>query len=949
MKIKQPVFILIALTLLSGCQTGNKALDSKLYGNLGKPADPVPFMENARTGVLPSGLRYYILENSMPAGRAFLTLAVNAGSVLETEDERGLAHFTEHMAFNGTERFPEAELVNYLRSLGMRFGPEVNAYTSYDETVYGIEVPVENTGGSRRIPDTALAVIDDWTRAITFAPKDVDDERSVIMEEYRTRLGASERIRRQMLPILFRGSPYADRLPIGLPEVIENAPAERLEGFYRKWYRPDNMAIIFVGDFDGALLESSLTEHFSITKADTPFDRPRYTLPEPETGNIETLVQTDPEYPQARIDLYFKRKAELPRTDIAGYRNEIIEYLADTIIALRFNEASSSPLTPYFRAGAGTARYGYGSRYYILTAQAKTGLSGQVLEELLLLRESLSRYGFTEEESDTAKRSLLSAMEQMAAEKDRQNSNFYIRAFTDHFLQGETVPDIDWELNAIRTLLPGIALSEINAVARNYFIDDDLTVFISAPDSEKDSLPGEEEIRLQIANAKQAVIAPPVSSASSSELLDRLPQPGLVISESMDPDTGALRWILENGMEVILKETANRNNEISFYGLAKGGTASAPAESLVSASLAAEMMNASGLGPYTRPELTRKLADKQASYSFWASSFLRGFQGSTAAGDFRTLLEMIYLGFTQPRFDTDAVTVVLDQMRTRLTQENENPDRYFSNEIGKTIYGNPVFHPLEIADIEKYRIEQAQDFISLCMNPADYTLVFTGSLDIPAIRPLIETYLASLPSIDNTFNEWADIDYMRPENVQREIRKGKEERGTVFKNWFIPMEFTDSASAATAVLEEYLNIVLNDEIRESLGGVYSISAWVSLSPLPKGELSGGFYFVCNPGRALELSNAAENIFREIAESIDADILKKAKEALVMEHEQSIQSNFYIAQSYANSAVIYNSSFGRLDRRPELYQAVTAEDLQNTAALLLEGGSARLILYPEDWN
>jgi zinc protease len=250
--------------LLYACSSLGSA-GSAAWGNLGRPADPVPFMEKVRTGTLPSGLRYFILENSKPENRACLTLAVNAGSVLEEDDEQGLAHFVEHMAFNGTERFPETDLINYLRSLGMRFGPEVNAYTSFDKTVYGIEVPVESDSyGIRRIPDTALAVIDDWTRAITFAPQDVDDERAVIMEEYRSRLGAWNRIQQQYLPVLFRDSPYAHRLPIGLPEIIQGAPALRLEGFYKKWYQADNMALIFVGDFDGAALEASLGDHFLI-------------------------------------------------------------------------------------------------------------------------------------------------------------------------------------------------------------------------------------------------------------------------------------------------------------------------------------------------------------------------------------------------------------------------------------------------------------------------------------------------------------------------------------------------------------------------------------------------------------------------------------------------------------------------------------------------------------
>ena len=943
--MKKTMFALfiILVSLFAACQTNSAAL----YGELGRATDPIPFMEDARTGYLASGLRYYIFENSRPQGRAFLTLAVNAGSVLETEDERGLAHFVEHMAFNGTENFPGTELVNYLRSLGMRFGPEVNAYTSFDQTVYGIEVPVETVNGQRLIPDTALSVIDDWSRAITFLPEDVDNERRVIIEEYRTRLGAAERIRREMLPVIFRGSPYADRLPIGRLEVLETATPELLEGFYRKWYRPDNMALIFVGDFDAELLEASLEQHFRIRPASTPLERPRYTLPEPEKGSFHGLVITDPEHTQTRVDLYFKLNADFSPSDLESYRIDVMDYLVNTILGFRFNEAASRPETPYTGAASGKVPYGFGSRYYILTASAKSGRTSDVLWELLTVKESISRHGFLEDELDMAKRSLLSLMEQAVAEKDNQNSNYFIRTFTRHFLEGGSVPDIEWELQAIRNMLPGITLNELSEHAGNYFADDDLTVFIAAPDLEGPTLPTVEEIRLKAVNIRHETIAPPVSFVVQSELLEQTPSPGRIINEAHYSDTDSTLWTLSNRMEVVLKETQNRNNEITFYALARGGTASFP-ETRVSVSLAAEMLNASGLGPYTRPELARILADKQVSYSFWASAFLRGFQGSAAGNDIKVLMEMIHLGFTQPRLDPDAVSILLERRRTAIIQEAENPDRFFSREISKTISGNPLFHPLEAQDLDMADMNEAMEFILRSFNPADFTFVFTGSLDINEMRNLVETYLASIQPKEITFNEWADIDNMRPLHTRREIRMGMEERSSVYISWFIPHSFSEELMAIASVLEEYLDIILNDEIRESLGGVYSISNWLSINPLPQGELTGGIYFVCNPGRVEELSAAAEAKIREIRDGIiDDDIMKKAIEALLQSHDLSLQRNLFIAQSYANSRVIYNSSFSRLDRRPLLLQAVTAVDIQNMARFLLESRRVMMVLYPEE--
>jgi zinc protease len=952
-KLKFPVKTTVGLFLIL-LLTGSFlscASAAKPYGGLGRPSDPAPFMAAARMGTLPSGLRYYILENTLPEGRAYLTLAVNAGSVLEKDNEQGLAHFVEHMAFNGTARFPESELINYLRSLGMRFGPEVNAYTSYDETVYGIEVPVE-TGedGVKRIPGTALAIIDDWTHAITFTPGDVEDERLVIMEEYRAHLGAMERVRRKMLPLLFHGSPYAERTPIGLPEIIQTAPAERLENFYKTWYRPDNMALVFVGDFDGAVLEAELASHFSIPAPAGPLNRPVYDLPAPKRGNFRVEIITDPELPFARIDLYYKRSPQALRGDLASYRQGVIDNLVDRMLSLRFDEAASRPETPYVYAGAGNIRFGAASRYYLMMAQVKTGNAEAVLRELLREKESMSRYGFTPAELERAKASLLSDLTQAVSEKDRQNSGSYIYEFTEHFLKGQNVADVEWELEAVTKLLPAIGGKEISGAVKDYFAGDDLSVFIIAPESEV--LPRPEQIRRLAAEARTARIKPPEEEALSGEFIDKAqePRPGAVLGESADAQTGAVIWELSNGARVILKETRNRNNEIVLYALAKGGTTSADGAADISASLAAEMTEASGLGPYSRPILVKKLADKQVSLSFWTSSYLRGFQGAAASGDIKTLFEMLYLHFTQPRIDAEAVEVLLDQYRTNLALQDEDPETVFSNTITKTVHGNhPRFKPLEISDLAGVSPEDALDFLKTALNPADYTFVFTGNLDMGALRSYAETYLASIPQ-GRSWNNWTDLGITRPEKAEERIYKGKEEKSAVFLGWYAPEAYSETGSAAAAVLNEYLDIIFTREIREKLGGVYSVSVSASLSPIPSGELALGVYFACDPRRAAELISAVEaQIALAASGPVDADTFTKAVAALKKSFEASMQSNTYIARNYANLTVITELPLGRLDKRPGLYEGVAAADMQALIRRLLPKGPIRVILYPEGWR
>jgi len=953
--------LLAALLFLFSCAGAGRSIASS---GLGKATDPIPFMKNARTGVLPSGLRYYLLENIQPEGRAYLTLAVDVGSVLETEDERGLAHFVEHMAFVKTARFGKLELLNYLRSLGMRFGPEVNASTSFNETVYGIEVPVEVAlDGRKKVPDMALAVIDDWSRSIIFDSEDVDGERLVVLEEYRYRaLNANGRIQMEMLPLLFRGSIYADRLTIGLPAVIESAPAERLEAFYKKWYRPENMAIIIVGDFDAAYLEVTLTEHFPSDKTAYPggsgmptslatatvlptFTRPRPTLSAPKKGSFESLVLTDSELAYSTIELYWKRKADPMRQNLAYFRSYMIDTLADIMLSLRFDEAGTKPDTPYMAANTGRASPDNSTRFYYLSAIAKTGFTGESLRELFLVRETLSRYGFTGDEAETAKAFLLSNLEQTTAEN--QHSNNFVNAFTEHFLSGEPAPDPEWQLDAARRLLPGITLKEINKAVKDYFADDDITVIIAAPDTEAASLPGKAEIKAMSDEMRKVKIAAPVSASRGDALLSFVPAPGSIVSETTDSETGAIIIMLSNGVELILKETRNRNSEVSLYAQARGGHLSAPPESAVSARLAADMLSASGLGAHTRTELTRLLMDRQASLSFWTQDYLRGFSGAASVKDLRTLFELLYLSFTQPRMDVEAVTALLDQYRANLIFQENNPDAVFEREIYRTIYGNPLLHPLEAADLDKVDLNDVVTFVAACLNPADYVFVIAGNIDLPLLRSLAETYLASIPQSD-AFNQWADIDPMHPSDTTREIRKGMEERSTVYMGWFSPQTYTEEKSAAVSVLTEYLDIQLIDEIREKLNGVYAVAPRVMISPIPRGELTGEAYLFCDPKRVSELSNAMKEEFLKVARGeIKTDVLEKAIEAVIQGHEGSIQQNSYIANSYADSVVIFGAPLSRVDYRPSLYRAVSPADLQRTAAELVRGSFIQFFLYPEN--
>jgi zinc protease len=792
-------------------------------------------------------------------------------------------------------------------------------------------------------------VLDDWTRAITFDPRDVDDERLVIMEEYRAYLGAMERLRQQFMPLLLKGSRYGERLPIGLPEIIQNAPAQRLEGFYRRWYRPDNMALIVVGDFDGAALEADLGSHFTAQAAGEALDRPYYELPAPQKGNLDTMVITDPEISFSQINLFFKRSPQPIGRDLRAYREDLITSLVDYMLNLRVQEAVQDPATPYTYAWTEKGHFGTASRLYNLAVESKSGKVKESLRELLRLKESMRRYGFTETELRLAGAAILSNLEQRVSEKDRQQSNSYVSGLTEYFLRGGILPDIEWEYRAALSLLPGITTADIKRQIRDYFEPGDLTAFIIAPESERENLPTEAEFRRIIRQSPWFRVERPQEQAAPDTLISRQPEAGSIRSESLDRETGALIWELENGATLILKETANRNNEISLYAMARGGTTSAAAAEQVSARLVAEMVGVSGIGPWSRSQLVQLIADKQVSLSFWAGNYNRGFQGSASSKDIQTLFELLYLFFTEPRLEENAIKSFLDSYRSSLLLRGEEPgSAFFDTVISVSSGDHPHFKSLTAKDLDQANLDQALSFLKRGLNPGDYTFVLTGNLDPAALRPLAETWLASIPPSES-WNAWTDPGLRRPGKTAAQVYKGQEEQGYVYLGWYAPLAYTEEENAAVSVFQEYLDIRLTEEIREKLGGVYVIQGDVSLSPVPTEELAMEVYFICDPKRSDELSQAVQDLMRRTAESVDGDVFAKSVEALKKEWEASIQSNLYIAQSYADSSVLLGASLSRLDKRPELFSQVRPEDLQRLCREFISRGPAKVQLFPEGWK
>ncbi|MFA6504907.1 MAG: insulinase family protein [Treponemataceae bacterium] len=911
----------------------------------------IPFTAALRTGTLPNGLRYYLRENKRPESRILLKLVVNAGSVLETDDEQGLAHFVEHMAFNGTERFPKLTLIDYLRSLGMRFGPEANAYTSFDETVYGIEVPTEiGANGTRMAPERALAVLDDWTRAVLFKADDVESERAIILEEWRMGLGASDRVRRVILPVLFEGSPYASRLPIGLPEIVKNAPSERLTGFYKKWYQPDNMAVIIVGDFDSAKMETMLASHFKGEPVREKTIRPRPDLPVPVRGRVATAIATDAELEYGFVQLSYKRQPAVQGTTVADYRENLLEALVDRMLGIRFLETTVLPKTPYTSAGSGFQRYGARSRFITFSAMTKNGTAEETLRSLLEEKERVSRFGFADDEIEAAKKTILSDLSVSVKERDRLESEGFADELSSHFLRGTPVPDVDWELTTSRRLLSGIAKVDIDAFSRALFADDDLTVLIAAPDSNKVSLPNEKRVKEVVRAVATAKIEPKSSSVISPAgegLLAARPTAGTVVAENYDKERDIRVWDLSNGARVILKATKNKNDEIMMTALARGGKTSVADEDAVSAAFASGMSERSGLGPYPMPELVKRLTGKQVDLTYSAGDYTRGFRGSSVAEDLETFFQLLRLSFSEPRVDADASQSYMDRIKTLYSQRKDSPEAVFGDRVTSVVSGgHPRFRPLTPERLGEASAEKALRILKKDLSVGDFTFSFAGNIDLEKMRSLVETYLASLPG-SRSGRDWTDLGMRRPEGADESVRKGKDQKSEVFMGRYLPTPNVEKTAVVAEGLTEFLDIVLVREIREKLGGVYSISAYASLGAAPEGELSLIVHFSCDPSRVEELSAAVDQKIKAIASgSVDADTLVKAISALKKRREQSLEDNGFIAAVLANLDVIHRRPLNRIYGYGESYDSLKAADISQMAADLMARPRIRVSLHPE---
>lgn len=905
------------------------------------PVDPL-----ARLGTLPNGLKYYIRANNKPANRAELRLVVKAGSVLEDDDQQGLAHFDEHMEFEGTRHFPRQSILEFLSTLGLSLGPDANAATSYDDTQYSLRVPTDVPGAL----DRALLILQDWAEGATFDQSGIDHERGIVLSEWRMQLGAGERTEDKILHVELEGSRYADRPPIGKPEIIQNAQRDQLVRFYHDWYRPDLMSVIAVGDFDRDAVEAMIKQRFSMLATPTP-ERPRPNYDVPDHAATRYLIVADKETTNTAIQISDLLPTRSQST-VGGYRDQMMDQLFQGMFDARLDEISQGANAPFINAVAGRQLFQNPRTKDETILQALVPNNGveRGLDALMTEVERVQRFGFTQPELDREKQAMMLAYERAVTESPDRESSSRADEYTRNFLEGEALPTIWQELAFHRRLIPGITLKEVNTLAKEWYPEKNRLIVVSAPDAPGVVLPDQAKLAAVVKAAASKTLQPYVDTVGSKPLMDNAPSSGTV-EKTTTRDGGIIEWQLSNGATVVLKPTTLKADEILFRATAPGGSSLASAADFIPARSADVVVPAGGVGQFSAVALDRMLNGQVAVATPFIDEIDEGLHGRATPQDLETMFQLIYLRFTEPRADPTAFGVVQSNVKSLLANQMASPDVVFNQTIDEALSGNNPRRAPETPDtVDHWSLDRSMAFYKARFADAsNFTFVFVGSFTPDSIRPFIEKYIASLPST-HSHETWRDLGVRPPTGVvEKTIQKGiepKSEVGIVFSG---PFQYDDMHRLALRAMALVLQSRLLDAIRQELGGTYSITAAQNTHKFPKPEYSVRIDWTCDPARVDAL---VQRVFQEVdgvkTGPLNAGQMMLVREALQRQYESNVQDNGYlidqITQRYAN-----NDAAGVTDIQtlPARINALTATDIQQAAQLYLNTNSyVKVTLMPE---
>ena len=897
----------IAFASLVACGGGSKSSPSTTTPPTGdttaaatstKPATgddaPLALWSKVKKGTLSNGLTYYILPHGKPEKRAFLWLAVNAGSVLEDDDQRGLAHFDEHMAFNGTKRFPKAAIVNYLEKIGMGFGADLNASTSFDETIYKLTVPTDNP----EFIGKGLDILRDWAGDVTYDSGEVDKERGVVLEEWRLGRGANMRLFDKHSKVLFKGSRYADRLPIGKPDIIKTAPRDASLRFYKDWYRPDLMAVIAVGDVDPAAIEKEITARFGDLKNPAKA-RPRIKAGVPEATGTRISIETDREMPVSlvEVDNVMPHQSESSRND---YRRLVAEQIYGQILNERLATIARRAESPFAGANVGVRSFARDVSMFGRTAQAKNGKVEDSLRALFTEVLRVEKHGFTQAELDRARAIIKRFYEQSAAEAETEESSSYVQEITRNFLEGELMIGRPAERDLALEYLPKITVDELNRLVKAYGGAENRVITISGPEGA--TLPDAKRVLAIVDEVQKSNVEPWQEKATTTALMAQPPKAGTITKEKQIPELGVTEWTLSNGAKVVLKPTDFEAEQVHLSGDSPGGLATT--KDFANARFADDIASLGGVGNVDDDSLRKMLAGKQVSASASIGETVESVDASASTRDLETMFQLVYLRMTAPRKDAAMIDVWKQNYTERLANQLKVPEVKFGIESQQTLFkNNPRRKAPTPADIAKIDADKALAFYKDRFGDAtDFTFVIVGAFDPAKLKPLVETYLASLPAKGRKETE-KDFGLRRVAGVVKKTwNLGSEPKARVQLSFIGDEQWSRDKDRDMFILGHVLGIRLRETLREDMSGVYGVGAAGVISRRPRGERTFGIQFGCAPDAVEPLVKASFAEAASLAKSgISGDYLDKVKAQYLRERETEMKTNDFwlgwLSQAY----------------------------------------------------
>ena len=943
--MKSMFLICLTAVLLNAC-AGSK------QGEASAPAAPHPGVLDevlkvdplVVKGTLANGFRYLIRANRKPEKRAELRLVVDVGSVVETEAEQGLAHFAEHMAFNGTRNFARQELVDYMESIGMQFGADLNAYTSFDETVYMLTVPTDSTGFMER----GFEILEDWAHGVSFEGPEIDRERGVVIEEWRSRKGADQRMWDKLCPVLLKGSRYAVRLPIGQKAVLDTFAHDRLRRFYKRWYRPELMGLVAVGDFEVGRVEDLVQTHFS--RLVTPPSPPRRVVfPVPDHEETLFSIATDPEATRNAVTIYYKREPR-DQTTVGAFRTMLIERLYHRMLNQRLYELTRLAQPPFLYSYSSQGRWLRSKEFFVLSAGVADNGFGPGLEALLTEAGRVRRFGFTKSELERNAKEMLRAIEQAYRERDKSPSSSFAGEYANHLLENEPIPGIEKEFELFLRLIPGIELEEVNTLATSRIGEGNRVISIQAPDKEGLQVPTEESLRALFAHVDAKEIEPYAEEVSDRPLVPDIPSMSEIVERHEAAEIGVTTWRLENGIRVVLKPTDFQNDQILFESFSLGGHSLVGDGDYIAASTATAVVTQGGVGDFNLVDLQKKLAGKVVSVSPWIGPLREGISGSASPEDIETMFQLIYAYATAPRQDSTAFQAYGTRMRGFIENRSARPETAFGDTVQVTL---AQYHhrarpwSLDLVDEMDLHTSMAvyRDRFS---DMGDFIFYFVGSFALEELEPLVRTYLGALPATGRR-ESWRDVGERAPRGViEKTVRRGIEPKGRTLLSFTGPHQFDGWRNDfELRAMADVLQIKLREVLREDLAGTYGVRVNGGGSHFPVSRYTLSLDFGCHPDRVEELTAVVFSQIDSLKNSGPGpDYVQKVREAARRSHEINLKENSYW-RGALSAADFHQLDPTRVLRYAAMIDSLTPAAVQRAARRYLNTENyVRVVLLPE---